>query len=187
MDEDLPILLEFRIQDESLELRIDNLGLLNFEISSEAINQIILKSTTLPTNLKQDLEDSVGNVFEFEISEENNKKIFQFYGDYRGIQNKFEFDDYEERFSKYDIEDLIKKGKTLSTLYTDVCEKLQKNSAIHYNLIKKIDFEINNDMEKSRRKSEFYKDTDIAKSQAFTSQEKVLQKYLTILNKSFDY
>lgn len=182
MDEELPILLQFSHQDKIISLRIDTFGLLNFGLNKKSISTINLFCDEISQVFFVDLQDSVGQIFEHQIIADNDKPTLEFWADYGRINNKFTFSSNEEIFSDYTTEDLIQKGNIISTLYTETSNRLLKNAAIHSNLIKKLQFEINNDIEKTHRKELFYENANKGKSEAFGSQKKILQRLNNLLN-----
>lgn len=182
MDEELPILLQFSVQDKIISLRIDAFGLLNFELNEKSISNINLFCDEISQVLLVDLQDSIGQIFEYKIIADKDKSTLEFWSDYGRITNELTFSSIDEIFSDYTKEDLIQKGDILATLYTETTDKLLNISAIHCNLIKKIKFEINNDIEKTSRKEAFYEKNNKEKSESLSLQKKTLQKIMNLLN-----
>jgi hypothetical protein len=182
MEEDLPILLSYRIEENSLILRLDRLGLQNFEIEKEAVCEFRLKNFINQENLLNDLQELIGDVFGYQIRLEENHSILEFWGIGR-IQNTIEFDSIEETNFRYTMVDLQQKGKTLANLYSNIAdlysniyEKCLQNNSELSTITNKLKIEINDEIERFQRKAEFFEIKDPSKSEAYRSQVKVLQK-----------
>ncbi|HZH33315.1 MAG TPA: hypothetical protein VEX64_00610 [Pyrinomonadaceae bacterium] len=184
MDEDLPILLKFEVEEKTIKFRLDQFGLNSFDLNAQPINEIILRNYETDKILLENLREYVGEVFEYEIYTEAGKTLFQFWADYSGVEGEIICQPCERSFHKYTNEDLAYKGKIISKLFIDISEKYQKNYSQSYSLREKLKSEITNEIEKAHRKVQFFENKTKGKSEAFYSQEIVLQKLLKILNET---
>lgn len=179
MLEDLPVLLKFNFENKILTLRLDYLGLLNFNNDNQAICELTLRDCSNTDNLINDLQELIGQIFEYEICTIDDNKVLEFWGDYSRVCSKVKFKSINEIFSEYTNEDLILKGKRLSFLYTDLYQRFNQNQAINSKIRNKLNTQIKDEITRFERKAEFFDD----KSQAFQQSVKILQKLLKILEK----
>jgi hypothetical protein len=179
--EQLPILLEAHIEGKEITLRLDRNGLGSFNFSKKNILELTFFDCELKEALVEKFQYLLMEVFEYEIFEENDKTTFQFWGDYGRIEGEFEHKKFVEKLTEYTKTDLVQKGKTLFKKYNDLESRFATNSSIQTQLRDKLKFEINNEIERFKRKAEFFMDRDKSKSEAFQSEIKVLQKLQKIL------
>jgi hypothetical protein len=180
--EQLPILLKIESSNNEIKLRLDENGLGSFESNEKSIQEITLSGCKVEIELIDELQEFLTEVFEYEVLEQDEKTIFQFWGDYGRIVKEVECESFAETFSAYTKEDLIQKGTALYNLYTDLHKGFSSNSAINAQLRDKLKFEISNEIERSQRKAEFFEGKDKSKSEASRTDLKVLRKLQNILN-----
>ncbi len=185
--EHLPILLKIDSTDNEIKLRLDENGLSIFDSDKKSIQEIILSGCKVEKELIGRFQELVTEVFEYEVFEQNNKTVFQFCGDYGRIKDEIECESFTEIFSEHTKEDLIQKGNALYNLYVDLSKRFSSNYAIHSQLRDKLKFEIRNEIERSEKKVEFFKEKNKSKSEAFQSELKVLRKLQKILDGNSDY
>lgn len=179
--EQLPTLLKSEKHNDTIILRLDKSGLGNFVNEEKSVQEITLKGCNSIKNIVEELEEFVNQVFEYEVFRQNNKLIFQFRADYGRLESEFEFNELSENFSEYTTEDLLQKGYALYDLYVSLHKRFTKNEEINYQLREKLNFEIANELERSKRKAEFFEETKKAKSETFQSEVRFLQKLQKIL------
>jgi hypothetical protein len=180
--EQLPVLLELKIENDSLLLRLDEKGLGSFDSNLKSIQEITLSNFQANDELLNSMQELITEVFEYEVFEENGKTTFQFWGDYGRIEGEIVCENFTENFFEYSKPDLVQKGAALFNLYVDLYEKFTQNSAISSQLKDKLKFEITNQIERSQRKTEFFAEKDKGKSEAFRSEIEFLKKLQKILN-----
>ncbi len=179
--EQLPTLLKAEKHNDTIILRLDKDGLGNFVKEEKSVQEIILQGCNLIKNIVEELEGFVNQVFEYEVFRQNNKLIFQFRADYGRLESEIECNDMSEISTEYTTEDLLQKGSALYDLYVDLHKRFGKNEAINNQLREKLTFEIANEVERSKRKAEFFEDKKKAKSETFQSEVKFLLKLQKIL------
>jgi hypothetical protein len=185
--EQLPILLKIESDDKEIKLRLDENGLGSFNSGKKSIQEIILSGCKVKKELIDRFQELIAEVFEYEVFEQDNKTVFQFWGDYGRIEDEIECESFTETFSEYTKVDLIQKGVALNNLYVDLHKRFSINSAINTQLRDKLKFEIKNETERSQRKIEFFEAKDKSKSEALKSEIKVLRKLQKILNEDSNY
>jgi hypothetical protein len=174
--EPLPVLIKAEINDDLIEFRLDKFGLGNFETRGNSVLEIKLSGCKSVPQLKEDIEELINEVFEYEVFTDVNKTIFQFWGDYGRIEYEIECENFEEAYSEYTNADLVQKGTALYKLYVNLHDRLTRNSAANSQLRDKLRFEIGNQIERSQRKSQFFEERDKGKSEAFQSAIRFLEK-----------
>lgn len=80
--EQLPVLLKIKNENGNIKLRLDDNGLGCFTENKRAIHEITLSGCRINEELNNHLQELVTEVFEYEVFEQDNKKVFQFWGDY---------------------------------------------------------------------------------------------------------
>ena len=183
--EQLPVLLKVESNGDEIKLRLDENGLGDFGSSDKSIQEIILSGCKIRKGLIDELQQVTSAVFEYEVSEKDGKRVFQFWCDYGRIENEIECKSFKEIFSEYTKVDLIQKGKALYDLYIDLYERFSTNFSLNNQLREKLKFEIKNEIERSQRKAEFFQEKAKGKSEAFQTEIKTLQKLQRILNSNF--
>lgn len=181
ISEQLPILLKVELDGDKINLRLDEKGLGYFEKSDESIREISLNECEADEKLIEALEESVNQVFEYEIVSEDGKRVFQYWADYGRITDEIKCQSVSESVLGYTETDLVQKGKILFDLYSDLLKRFIKNSAINVQTSNKLKFEISNEIERFQRKAEFFSEKNKNKSEVFQSEIKVFQKLLRIL------
>lgn len=179
--EPLPILIKAEIKDDLVQFRLDEFGLGNFETREKSVLEIKLSGCKTVPQLKEDIEELINEVFEYEVFTDINKTIFQFWGDYGRIEYEIECENLEEIYSEYTNADLVQKGTALYKLYVNLNERFTKNSAADSQLRDKLRFEIENQIERSQRKSQFFAEKDKGKSEAFLSAIRFLEKIQNLI------
>lgn len=179
--EQLPVLLRVKIENNNILFRLDKNGLGSFTKDKNSIHEIYLSGCILEGNLIDELKNFANEIFEYEIYKQNNKTIFQFWADYGRFESEIECKEISEAFSGYTKEDLFQKGSALYELYVDLHKRFSENEGINYQLREKLIFEISNEIERSRRKAEFFENKEKAKSETFQSEIKFLQRLQKIL------
>lgn len=179
MFEDLSVLLKLNFEKEKLILRLGNLGLQHFNDDKQAICELVLDNYTSSEGLYEELQELIGDVFEYEIYTNSDGNILEFWGDYGRVYSKIKFKSFKENYSEYTNEDLILKGKTVASLYADLYKKFIQNDVINTKIISKLTTQIKDEITRFQRKADFFED----KSEAFQQSIKVLQKLLNILEK----
>jgi hypothetical protein len=180
--EQLPVLLSIEIKNDSLELRLDKNGFGCFSPDEKSIQEIILSNFHADKKLVNRMQELITEVFEYEVFEENGQTIFQFWGDYGRIEGEIECENFTEEFFEYSKIDLVQKGTALYNLYVDLYERFTKISGVNFQLKNKLKFEIDNQIERTQRKVDFFAEKDRGKSEAFNSEIKFLKKLQKILN-----
>lgn len=179
--EPLPVLIKAEIKDDLVEFRLDEFGLGSFEMQEKSVLEIKLSGCKTVPQLKEDIEELINEVFEYEVFTDENKTIFQFWGDYGRIEYEIECTNFEEIYSEYTDADLVQKGTALYKLYVNIHDRFTKNSAANSQLRDKLRFEISNQIERSHRKSEFFAKKDKGKSEAFQSAIRFLEKIQNLI------
>lgn len=179
MFEDLPILLHFEIKNNKLILRLDNKGLRRFENDKNAISKITLTKTEFEeTDLVNRFKELIGLTFEYEIYPENDRQVFEFWGDYGCDSAKIAFDSCKQAYYEYSEEDLYLKGKILSESFSDLYERFNENESAFYKITNKLKTEIRDEITRFERKADFFQD----KSSAFQQAVKSLKRLLNIIS-----
>ena len=174
--EQLPVLLKVEFDDNFLKLRLDENGLGSFNSDEKSIQEITLSNCRIENELNNCLQELITEVFEYEVFEQEDKTVFQFWGDYGRITDEIECKSFTEKFSGYTQTDLIQKGTALYDLYVDLYKRFSHNFAINNQLKEKLSFEITNEIERSQRKAKFFEEKDKSKSEALQSEIKFLRK-----------
>ena len=183
MIEDLSILLNFKVEKNHLILRLDNLGLRNFELKKQSVCELIFEGFIHSENLLNSFQDLIGEVFEYEIDSKEGESTLEFWGDYGRIEGSIKCELVKEVFSKYTIEDLCQKGNILANTYSDIYERFIQNESINSTIQNKLKIELKDSIERFRRKAKFFEDKDKGKSEALYSQVKSFQKLLHLLER----
>ena len=184
--EQLPILLKIESGGDKIKLRLDKNGLGSFELHEESIQEIVLSGCQIKDELINRFQELITEVFEYEVFEQDNKTVFQFWGDYGRIEDEIKCENFTEILSEYTKADLTQKGIALYNLYVDLHKRFTSNSAINTQLRDKLNFEISNEIERSQRKIKFFEETDKGKPEAFKSEIKFLEKIQRILKETFE-
>ncbi len=179
--EHLPVLLAFENENDEIRLRLDKNGLGNFNLTEKSAQEIILSGCRITQEMSGHLQESITEVFEYEFLEQDNKKLFQFWGDYGRVTDEVEYETFTENFFEYTKEDLVLKGTALCYLYVDLHKRFFHNAALNTQLRDKLSFELTNEIERSQRKVVFFEDREKAKSETFQSEIKFLKKLQRIL------
>lgn len=184
--EPLPTLLNIELHEDSVILRLDENGLGYFDTGKNSIREITLSGCILENSFINELQELINEVFEYEIFQQDNKTIFQFWADYGRVEDEIECTGSAETFSDYTKEDLAQKGSALHNLYVDLHKRFSDSSAINDQLRNKLKFEIENEIERSKRKSQFFEEKNTGKSEAFQSESRFLQKLQNLLSGDFE-
>lgn len=185
--EQLPVLLKIESDNNEIKLRLDENGLGGFESNEKSVQEITLSGCKAKKELTDRFQELATKVFEYEVFQQDNKTIFQFWGDCGRITDETECESFAETFSDYTKEDLIQKGVALYNLYVDLFKRFADNSATNTQLRSRLEFEINNEIDRCEKKVEFFNEQNQSKSEAFRSEIKVLQKLQKLLSENFDY
>ncbi len=187
IDEPLSILLNVESDKNGIKLRLDTNGLLSFDSTEKSVQTIDLITSQITIPIINDLQELLTEVFEYETFEQNNKIIFQFWGDYGGIQGEIECEGFTETFSDHKKSDLIQKGNALGKLSIDLDKRFLAKSAINTRLNEKLKFELRNQIERCERKAKFFEEKDMSKSEAFQSEIKFLHKMQRFLTGDIEF
>lgn len=174
--EPLPVLIKAEIKGDLIQFRLDEFGLGSFETREKSVLEIKLSGCKTVPQLKEDIEELINEVFEYEVLTDVNKTIFQFWGNYGRVEYEIECESFEKTYSEYTNADLVQKGTALYKLYVNLHERFTRNSAANSQLRDKLRFEISNQIERSKRKSQFFAEKDKGKSEALQSAIRFLEK-----------